>query len=125
LLISWKKYLRPTFNSKRSYDLPELQGIATAQNIDLKVKERTLVEGWAGKPKGLLQVLWGTGWINPDVALKEYIKAGKPGCDFEHNGDLKANVALKCCETPHGVIPRFQARTFGPPTSCDQNIWQE
>jgi hypothetical protein len=78
---------------RRSYRLPELQGIATARNIDLKVIESKLIEGWAGKPKGLLQVLWETGWINPDVDLKKYIKAGKPGRDFEDDGDLKADVA--------------------------------
>jgi hypothetical protein len=78
---------------RRSYRLPELQGIATARNIDLKVKENKLIEGWVGKPKGLLQVLWETGWINPDVPLKTYIKSGKPGRDFEDNGDLKATLA--------------------------------
>jgi hypothetical protein len=78
---------------RRSYRLPELQGIATAREINLKVKEKKLVEGWTGKPKGLLQVLWETGWIDPDVPLKTYVKAGKPGRDFEDNGDLKATVA--------------------------------
>jgi hypothetical protein len=56
--------------------------------------------------------------------LKEYIKAGKPGRDFKDNGDLKANVVPFVAETPHEVMPRFQARTFGRPTSCDRNIRQ-
>jgi hypothetical protein len=57
------------------------------------VKERKLVNVWTGKPKGLLQVLCETGWINPDADLKKYIKAGKLGHDFEDDGDLKADVA--------------------------------
>jgi hypothetical protein len=52
-----------------------------------------LVEGWAGKPKGLKQVLWETGWIDPSVPLSTYIKNGKKGCDFQDNGDLKTCVA--------------------------------
>ena len=67
---------------RRSYRLPELQRIATARDINLKVKERKIIDGWIGKPKGLLQVLWETGWINLDVPLKTYVKAGQPGRDF-------------------------------------------
>jgi hypothetical protein len=78
---------------RRSYRLPELQEIATIRNIDLVVKERKLIEGWAGKSKGLKQVLWETGWIDPSVPLSTYIKNGKKGRDFLDNGDLKACIA--------------------------------
>ena len=54
---------------RRSYRLPELQEIATIRNIVLVVKEKKLIEGWTGKPKGLKQVLWETGWIDPSVPL--------------------------------------------------------
>jgi hypothetical protein len=50
---------------RRSYCLPELQETATIRNIILVVKERKLVEGWAGKPLGLKQMLWETGWTIP------------------------------------------------------------
>jgi hypothetical protein len=57
---------------RRGYRLPELQGVATDRNINLKVKERKLIEEWSGEPKGLLQVLWETGskLVNQDVILK-------------------------------------------------------
>jgi hypothetical protein len=105
---------------RRSYRLPELQGIATARNINLKVKEKKLIEGWAGKPKGLLQVLWETRWINPDVPLKNHIKAGKPGQDFEDNGELKANIAPFVLKDIMVSRPDFRSST-----SCNRNIRRE
>jgi hypothetical protein len=71
-----------------------LQEIATIRNIVLVVKERKLVEGWAGKQKGLKQVLWETGWIDPSIPLCTYIKNGKnKGHNFLDNGDLKTGIA--------------------------------
>ena len=78
---------------RQSYHLPELQEIATIRNIVLVVKEKKLVEGWVGKQKGLKQVLWETGWIDPSVPLSTYIKNGKKGCNFLDNGDLKVGIA--------------------------------
>ena len=52
---------------RRKYHLKELQELATSCNLDIRVIERKKIEGWAGKPKGLCQVLWETGWINPEL----------------------------------------------------------
>jgi hypothetical protein len=45
---------------RRKYHLKELQELAVSCNLDIWVVERKKIEGWAGKPKGLFQVLWET-----------------------------------------------------------------
>lgn len=52
---------------RRNYRKPELQGLAQNRNIVSTILERKLVEGWAGKRKGYLQILWETGHIDPCV----------------------------------------------------------
>jgi hypothetical protein len=75
-------------NIKR-YHLKELQELAPSCNLDIQVIERKKIKGWTGKPKGLFQVLWETGWINPELPRSKYDKAGNKGRDFEENGKLK------------------------------------
>jgi len=41
-------------------------------NIDLKIETPLIVEGWCGKPKGLNQICWERGLLNP---LQTYTKA--------------------------------------------------
>jgi hypothetical protein len=49
----------------RKYKLNRLQEMAREQNIDLRRNETLMKEeGWVGKQKGLLQVLWERGWID-------------------------------------------------------------
>ena len=35
-------------------------------NLPLKRTETFVHEGWYGKPKGALQILWEMGWIDPN-----------------------------------------------------------
>jgi hypothetical protein len=78
---------------QRKYHLKELQELAVSCELDIRVVERKKIEGWAGKPKGLLQVLWETGWIDPELPRSKYNKAGKKGRDFDENGKLKPEIA--------------------------------
>jgi hypothetical protein len=43
------------------------------------VIDRKKIEGWTGKPKDLLQVLWKTWWINPELLRSKYNRAGNKG----------------------------------------------
>ena len=45
-------------------------------NNQIKVKEEIIEEGWVGKPKGSLQVLFKRGWIDPNE-IHNYTKKGK------------------------------------------------
>jgi hypothetical protein len=42
---------------QQKYHLKELQELATSCNLDIRLNKRNKMEGWAGKPKGLFQVL--------------------------------------------------------------------
>jgi hypothetical protein len=73
----------------RNYRLRELQDLSTARNIAITITHHRVLEGWCGKPKGLLQVLFERGKIDPAMPLQSYKKNGAKGKDFEDNGDLK------------------------------------
>jgi hypothetical protein len=75
----------------RTYRKPELLETANRLQIPTTVSECKMVEGWAGKSKGLLQVLWETGWID-EFQLAKYIKNGKRGRDFNEDNSLKEEV---------------------------------
>jgi len=47
--------------------LVNLQRAATAQGIALEEEVTKVVKGWVGKPKGLLQVLWERGFVDPTI----------------------------------------------------------
>ncbi|KAI2499926.1 hypothetical protein MHU86_14547 [Fragilaria crotonensis] len=51
-------------NDRRQYRLAELQQIARDRNLETRVERTRERKGWAGQPKGLLQVLWERGWID-------------------------------------------------------------
>jgi hypothetical protein len=51
------------------------------QNILVTVEEYQVKEGWLGKPKGMLQILWDRGWIDSTKVVSgrsmRYSKDGK------------------------------------------------
>ena len=53
-------------NKRELVELCAQHQIAVSKNVE-KIKE-----GWVGKPKGLLQVLWERGLIDNGVNLKDY-----------------------------------------------------
>jgi len=52
----------------------EIQRLAIENGIELEEEIDETTQGWLNQPKGLLQVLWERGWINPDVPLSDYVK---------------------------------------------------
>jgi hypothetical protein len=62
------------------------------ENICTTVEEQKVKEGWLGKPKGMLQVLWERGWIDSSKVVTarslQYSKDGKKE-DFGEDGKLK------------------------------------
>ena len=54
----------------------ELEDLAKKYNVELACDLEVVEEGWLGKPKGLLQVLWERGWIDKNNVCK-YILKGK------------------------------------------------
>ena len=64
--------------STRGKTLKEMQEIASSRNIPLTIEEYDVVEGWLGKPKGLWQILWERGLLDPLVQYVAKIKKDDP-----------------------------------------------
>jgi len=85
---SWKKDWRMTcedwqqlgFNT-RGKTIKEVQELATSQNMPIRVEENDIVEGWVGKPKGIRQVLWERGLLDPQVTYVAKIKRDDPNLE--------------------------------------------
>ena len=44
--------------------LKDLQRAASNIGLPIEETKQKVIEGWEGKPKGLLQILWERGWID-------------------------------------------------------------
>jgi hypothetical protein len=55
-----------------------LQTAARNNGIPIKEEMPKIIEGWEGKPNGLLQVLWERGWIDntDNTAYQKYTISG-------------------------------------------------
>jgi hypothetical protein len=50
--------------------------MALRAGIALTYEKRDIIQGWEGQPKGMEQILWERGWINPMVTRKVYTVHG-------------------------------------------------
>ena len=65
---------------------PELQDLCQQKSLDTKVTEpKIVIVGWAGKPKGIFQVLWETGCIDHTQQKKYKMNPGKNNVDADGN----------------------------------------
>lgn len=85
-------------DQRRKYTKEKLTEMAKTLNIPLKKRTPKVIEGWAGKPKGLFQELRELGWLEPDGGKfpsprtrSRYTKEGKKE-DFDVNGNLKEDA---------------------------------
>lgn len=76
---------------RRNYPKQHLQQIAQARSIETHKQQVKIVPGWAGKPKGMIQLLQETGWRDPPVPLSKYRKLAKKD-ELEDNGEIKDEV---------------------------------
>jgi hypothetical protein len=57
--------------------LADLQQRAQNHNLPIEKEVDIVEEGWVGKPKGMLQVLWERGFIDPEKGWNDYTLRGK------------------------------------------------
>jgi len=79
--------------SSRGKTLKEMQEIASSRNIPLTIEEDDVVEGWLGKPKGLRQILWERGLLDPSVQYVAKIKKDDPN----EGGKVEYSSVLNNC----------------------------
>ncbi len=61
--------------------LKEVQDMATGANLPITVEELDVIEGWVGKPKGMRQVLWERGLLDPEVTYVAKLRKDDPNYD--------------------------------------------
>ena len=64
----------------------KLQEMCKNRNLPIRFTEKVVKEGWVGKPKGSLQVLYERGWINP-ACIHLYTAKGKSDYIGKSRGD--------------------------------------
>jgi hypothetical protein len=60
--------------STRGKTMKEVQEMVIARNIPITIVENDVVEGWVGKLKGIKQVLWERGLLDPSVTYISKLK---------------------------------------------------
>lgn len=51
-------------------NLKEIQALATQLQIPIEFERNKTEEGWRSKPKGMLQILWERGFIDPSLTSR-------------------------------------------------------
>jgi hypothetical protein len=81
--------------TKQQYLKEDLVALCNPRNISVTIKVQKVKEGWLGKPKGMLQILWERGWIDSSKVVTarsmRYSKDGKKE-EFGEDGKLKEAI---------------------------------
>ena len=64
----------------------KIERLAKDHEIELTCRIEVIEEGWVGRPKGLLQVLWERGWID-EKRISEYSLKGTKN-QMDDNGNI-------------------------------------
>ncbi len=55
----------------------QIKNMTERAGIPLTYQKQDIIEGWEGKAKGMEQILWERGWIDPNEDQKSYTVHGK------------------------------------------------
>ncbi len=69
----------------------ELQILCKQNNIPIEEELDEVVEGWEGKPKGMLQILWERGFGDPSRKKEDYTLQGKKDAFEKVNPKISLN----------------------------------
>ena len=79
--------------TKKRYLVTDLLTMCNDNNIDGNKTQSNDIPGWLGKPKGMLQILYERGYINPDLVTNprsiRYSKMGKKYDIDVNSGSIK------------------------------------
>jgi len=86
----------------------DLADLAAQHGIsDSITEEQTIIEGWLGKQKGMFQILWERGWIDPTKMSKYQVEAPCDAFGVEDKA-LSLKEILSNCEDFMHEIPQLQ-----------------
>ena len=76
----------------------KIHKLCKTNKVDITTVVPDITEGWVGKPKGALQLLYERGWINPTDNPKDYTMKGK--IDEFGNRDTKRSLKRLLLQQP-------------------------
>ena len=82
-----------SLQQSRSYTRPELQNLANGKSISISFDKTEIIQGWEGRPKRLLQVLWERGLLDPDKPVNWYTVDGRKD---PVTGVVDTSSSLRC-----------------------------
>lgn len=80
--------------TKKRYLVSELEALCRERNIPLTADEPKVIQGWLGKPKGMLQILYERGHIDTK-SIKSYTKTGRKE-DYDEEENLTEDGKKYC-----------------------------
>jgi hypothetical protein len=73
--------------------------LAQRAGIPLLYEQQEIIQGWEGKPKGMEQILWEQGWIDPSQNCKVYTVHGTK----DSMGAIRKDTSLQYYVQPQGL----------------------
>ena len=65
---------RTNGRTKARGSIKDIQEFAQRLNLPIKFERRNIIEGWTGKQKGMLQILWERRFIDPMLTREELVR---------------------------------------------------
>jgi hypothetical protein len=75
--------------------LKDSQSIATKMYIPILYTSKKKIEGWEGKQKGCLQILWERGFINPQMTKQEVVRYYSMNGKKDNDGNIIVGSNLR------------------------------
>ena len=102
-----------TLQQKQGYTKTELHKLARANGVETHKQDDKFLPSWEGKSKGVLQVLWERGLLNPQL-LDKYTLEGKK---IQYQGRATSKICF-VTSLPNALIqvrltPKFHAELAG------------
>ena len=90
-----QKWARSKKINTQGKTIKELQKIAALRYLPIDIEIDNIQEGWAGKPKGIQQILWEWGLVDPSITYIAKIKNNDDDEGLETRG-VYGEVLAEC-----------------------------
>ena len=111
-------------------NLDEVQKLATNLNIPTKTTSKKILEGWVGKPKGMMQVLWERGFLNPSKSSNELMRLYRFKKDKQTKQDIPGSSLIEIIENlpdfkTELTLLQYRASQLGVTVECSPKFHPE
>ena len=111
-------------------NLDEVQKLATNLNIPTKATSKKILEGRVGKPKGMMQVLWERGFLNPSKSSNELMRLYRFKKDKQTKQDIPGSSLIEIIENlpdfkTELTLLQYRASQLGVTVECSPKFHPE